>query len=177
MRFTVEMMTRGVDFERFCRVYYSEPFNRCVVEEAELIERTLLESETLHDGRERRRTRVVPKVELPKLLRPLLQGHAISYEEVSVLDRATRSAELEVHSIAGHRLRVTAHAEFVEQSDGLRACFECHAEVRVFGLAHVVERHLAQEVTRRYALVELALQRFFDAGRERELLELSASTG
>ena len=169
MRFAVEMMTRGVDFPRYRRVYFSEPFNRCVVSEANLLERTLLECESLADGRERRRMRVVPRLELPKLLVPLLQGHAVHYEEVSLFDPSTRSAELEVHTIAGDRLRVGARVEFIEQSDGVRACFDCHAQVRVFGLASVVERHLAQEVTQRYALVERALQRFFDEGREREL--------
>jgi hypothetical protein len=166
MRFTVEMMTRGVDYARYRRAYFSEAFDRYVVDAANLLERTLLEQVTLPDGKERRRMRIVPRIELPSLLLQIMRGHRVQYEEVMLFDPLTRSAQLEVHTVAGDRVQVRADAQFIEQPEGVLMRIQCDAQVKLFAVGGAIERHLASEVTQRYALVERALQRFLDEGRD-----------
>jgi len=166
MKFTVEMLTRGVDYARYRRAYFSEAFNCYVVPAANLSERTLIEHATLPDGREHRRMKIVPRIELPKLLQQILQGHRVQYEETMLFDPQARTARLEVHTLAGERLRVSADAQFIERQDGVLMRIQCDAQVRLFGVGTAIERHLVGEVTQRYALVERALQQFLDEGRD-----------
>jgi hypothetical protein len=168
VKFTVEMRTRGVDYARYLRAYFSDEFNRYVVPAANLTQRTLLEHVTLPDGKERRRMQIVPRLELPKFLLPILQGHTVRYEESMLFDPRTRRAQLEVHTVAGDRLRVSADAEFIELPDGVLMRIQCDAQVQLFGIGGAIERHLVKEVSQRYALVERALQRFLDEGLDLE---------
>ena len=174
MKFTVDMLTRGVDFERFKKAYWSDAFNSVVVAEANLIECTVCEHVTLPDGKLRRRIRVVPRMELPTTLLKFLEGHTIRYEEVMLLDPVARKARLDVHTIAGDLLQVGADADFIEQPQGLLMRLQTEANVKLFGVSGMIERHLANEVRSRYVLVGQALQRFVDAGRD---LEAAAAAG
>jgi hypothetical protein len=117
MKFTVEILTRRVDYSRYRRAYFSEAFNRYLVPAANLLERTLLEHVTLPDGKERRRMKIVPRIELPQLLLRVLQGHTVQYEETMLFDPEARTARLEVHTRAGDRVRVSAEAQFIEQPE------------------------------------------------------------
>jgi len=65
-------LTRGVDYPRFRQLYHSERFNREVAAEANLVERSLQEYVTEASGKERRRVRVVPRVNLPPVIQRLL---------------------------------------------------------------------------------------------------------
>jgi|SRR5580700_8592169 hypothetical protein len=72
MKFVVEILTRGVDYPRFRQLYHSERFNLEVAAEANLVERSLQEFVTEAGGTERRRVRVVPRVNLPPVIQRLL---------------------------------------------------------------------------------------------------------
>src|SRR5271165_2871113 len=98
MKFAVDIMTRGVDYPRFRRVYHSEEFNREVALAAKLKERTLLEHVKLADGKERRRVHLVPHIALPGAIQKLFQGQPFSYDEVTVFDPQTRSATFAIET-------------------------------------------------------------------------------
>ena len=76
-RFSVEVMTRGVDYPRFAQAYVSEAFNEQVKRANKLRERTLIEAELLDDGRQRKRVRIVPEVHVPEALQKTLAEHVI----------------------------------------------------------------------------------------------------
>jgi len=169
MKFVVEIVTRGVDYSRFRRAYHSESFNQEVAVEANLIERSLQEHVKEPDGKERRRVRVVPRVNLPAVAQKLLDGRPVSYDEITVYDPATRTATFTIESAAGERLSVTGLARYIEKPGGVHLRFEGDAEVKMFGVGGVIERYLVREVTARYELVQRLLQRFVDEGRDREI--------
>jgi hypothetical protein len=166
MKFVVEIMTRGVDYPRFRRAYHSETFNQEVAVAANLKERSLQEFVTDPDGTERRRVRVVPRVNLPAAFEKILNGRPISYEEITVYNPATRRASFAIESTAGDRLSVTGEARFTDVPEGVRLRFEGEAEVKLFGLGGPIERYIVREVKSRYDLVERLLQRFVDEGRD-----------
>ena len=97
-RFTVEVMTHGVSYPELAQAYVSEEFNELVKRANRLRERALIEAELLADGRQRKRVRIVPEVQLPASLPRLLGDHTIWYDEVTIYDdaacvpRASRAA-------------------------------------------------------------------------------------
>ncbi len=171
MKFTIEMAARRADFERVIQVYFSEAFNQAVIPEANLRDRNLLEERILDDGKEYRKVRYAPQVDLPGPLRKLLEGDGvgqlIEYNEITVFDRDRRTATLEVESIAGDTIQVSGLVRFLEEGDGVRMKFEGEAKVKVFGIGGVAERFIVNEVKKRYALVERFLQRYLDQGRDK----------
>jgi hypothetical protein len=170
MKFAVEIMTRGVDYPRFRRVYHSEAFNQAVAETAKLKERSLKEHVMQPDGKERRRVRVVPNVTLPAPVQKLLNdGEPLSYEEVTVFDPKTRSATYTIESSAGEKLQVTGQARFNEEADGVRLRFDGEAKVNVFGVGSIIERFIIGEVKSRYEIVEKLMQSFIDEHRDQDL--------
>ena len=170
MKFTIEMFARRVDFERVIAVYFSEAFNRAVIPEANLRDRNLLEERVLDDGREYRKVRYAPRVDLPGAIRKLAGGEGleqlIEYNEITVFDRAARTATLEIESIAGDTIQVSGLVRFMEEGDGVRMKFEGEARVKVFGIGKVAEHFIVSEVKKRYALVERFLQTYLDEGRD-----------
>jgi hypothetical protein len=172
MKFTVEMLTRRIDYLRFRQVYFSEGFNREVMRVVNLAERTTVQHDVAPGGKEHMRVRIVPKISLPGVIQKLLDGAVISYDELTVFDPAARHATFAIESKAGDTVQVTGHARFTDDGDGVRFHFEGEARVKVFGLGGLIERFLVSEVKSRYALVEQALQRFVDEGRDLEPMPL-----
>lgn len=166
MKFTVSLLTRRVDYPRFRQVYFSEQFNREVMTAVNLLERTTTEHVVARDGQERMRVRIVPKIALPGLIQKLLENNPISYDEITVFDPAARRASFAIETPAGEIVQVTGQARLLDEGDGVRLQFEGTARVKVFGLGGMIERFLVNEVTARYALVERALQRYVDEGRD-----------
>jgi Protein of unknown function (DUF2505) len=169
MKFSVEIVTRGVDYGRFRRAYNSEQFNREVAQAAKLKERTLLEHVKEPDGKERKRIRIVPNVSLPAAVQKLFPNGQFSYDEVTVLDPQARTATYAIETPIGDKIQVTGHAKYLEEGGGVRLLFEGEANVKIFGVGSLVERYLVSEVTARYALVQGLLQGFIDQGRDATL--------
>lgn len=170
MKFTIEMVARRVEFERLTEVYFSEAFNKAVIPAANLRDRTLLEERILDDGREYRKVRYAPRVALPGPIRKFAGGNEIEqlidYNEITVFNRAARTATLEIESLAGETIQVAGNVRFIEEKDGVRMKFEGEARVKIFGLGKVIERFIVSEVKKRYALVESFLQTYLDKGRD-----------
>ncbi len=169
MKFAVDIVTRGVDYPRFRRVYHSEEFNGEVAVAAKLKERTLLEHVKLPDGTERRRVHLVPHISLPAAIQKLFQDQPFSYDEVTVFNPQTRSATFAIETPAGETIQVTGEAHFIEEGGGVRLHFDGDARVKIFGVGMLVEKFLIGEVKGRYELVQRMMQSFIDAGRDAQL--------
>ena len=104
-------------------------------------------------------------------IKKLIGDHAVQYDEVTLFDPHTRTAQVLVHSLADKVLRVSADARFVDEPGGAVG-LHVQGEVKasLFGLGGFIERHVSAEVTARYAKVERALQRFVDEHRDRDQL-------
>jgi hypothetical protein len=176
MQFVVEIVVKGIDYPTFRRVYYSEEFNKDVAQAAKLKERGQLEHTVLHDGKERRRVRVVPRVQVPAAVTKILNGQEIAYEEITVFDPATRSATFEILSPAMEKVNVTGVARFLEESGGVRLRFEGEATVKVFGIGGIAERYIVSEVRSRYDVIARLLQKFVDDGRDAKTTPLVEPT-
>jgi hypothetical protein len=171
MKFQIDMHVQRVEYPRLRTAFFSEAFNRELLEAVDLKERKILEHVTQPDGTERMRVRIVPNVHLPSSLKKLIGDHAVQYEELTTFDPQARCAHVTVHSLADAVLKVRADARFVDEPGGavgLRVQGEVKASL--FGLGGFIERHVASEVTARYAKVERALQRFVDEHRDLEQL-------
>jgi len=169
MNFAVEIVTRGVDYTRFRRVYNSEEFNREVATAAKLKERTLIEHTRLADGKERKRVRIVPSISLPATIQKLFPDGQFSYEEVTVFDTQSRSATYAIETAAADKINVNGLATYIEENGGVRLHFEGEANVKIFGVGSFIERYLIGEVKSRYELVQRLLQAFVDEGRDTNL--------
>ena len=162
MKFTVNIRARGVDYARFREIYFSESFNREIVRAVGLQKRATTEHHIARDGKERMRVRVVPRLALPAVIGNLVAGHVVSYDEVTVFDPATRQAALSIETAAGEIVQVRGRAALLEGPGGVELRFAGEANVHFLGLGRLIERFLVGEVTRRYRLVEQALQRHID---------------
>ena len=168
MKFTIDLFARGVDYPRFRDVYFSQAFNREIMAAINLQERTTVEHVVAHDGKERMRVRVVPRIALPGPILKLMENNPVSYDEITVFDPATRRASLAIETPAGDIVQVAGSASLLDEVDGVRLRFEGEARVRLIGIGSMIERFLVDEVRQRYALVEKAIQRFIDEGRDHE---------
>ena len=167
MKFVVEILTRGVDYPRFRQLYHSERFNLEVAAEANLVERSLQEFVTEAGGTERRRVRVVPRVNLPPVIQRLLDEDTgatiLRYDEVTVFDPVTRSATFAIQSAVGG-VSVTGVARYIEAPEGVHLQIEGEANVKFAVVGAILERYLVREVKARYEVVERVLQRLVDGG-------------
>jgi len=166
MQFSVELFVQGASFERIRELYGSQAFDDEVAKAANLLERRQREHSVQPDGTERTRTRVVPRIGLPAAVQKLLRGQAVSYDEITVYDPATRRASYSIRSLAGKTVQVNGEIRFIEQVDGVRLQFSGEALVAIFGLGGMLERFLVREVKERYGRVEAVLQGFIDSGRD-----------
>lgn len=163
MKFTVEIRARGTSLARMHEIYFSPEFDRAVAEETGLLAREECERSTLDDGRERVRTRVVPRIALPLAVQKAIQGKAIRYDEVVIFDPRSNTADFSIRSVAGKRVQVNGTIAFIEEGTDVRLRFDGEARIRIFGVGSMLERYLVGEVTGRYAKAENVVQRFVDA--------------
>jgi hypothetical protein len=158
MDLVIEIHTRNVSFERWRELYHSDELNQLVMRQAHLRERTLLEHVPLDDGRERRKVRVVPDVEVPRFARGLLRGHEVAYTETTVFDPKTRTARLDIDTEVTDAVRIGGDVRYFDNDGGVRMRFEGQVTVDVFGIGGLVERFIAGEVRKRYAVVQRLMQ-------------------
>lgn len=163
MKLAIEMLTRRVAFDRWRSVYNSQEFNDFVRERTNLRERTIVARETLPDGRERRRLRVVPDVDLPGVVQKVVGGAEIVYHEVTVFDPKSRTARLDIETEASDKVKVGGDVRYVVAADSVRVQFDGEVTVSVFGVGGVIERFIAGEVKKRYAALEGLLQEWIDS--------------
>jgi hypothetical protein len=171
MIFDITLFTRGVDYARFSRVFYSEPFQVALVDAINLKERTVRERQQLPNGAHRFVVYIAPRVELPALFSRLANGYAIGYEETTVFDSAGRRASSSVRTPGGDLLHVAAETLFSESPEGVQADIKLEVHAKILGIGSAIEKFVANETRKRYAVVERALQQYVDANRD---LDLSA---
>jgi hypothetical protein len=168
MTFDIQLLTRRVDFARFARVYYSEPFQGELVDAINLKERTVRERSQLPDGSQRIVVYIEPRVELPAVFAKLVQGYAVGYEETIVFDPAARKAQSSVRAPGGDLLHVAAETLFRESAAGVHTHIKLSVRVKIIGVGGAIEKFVANETRKRYEVVERVLQQFVDAGRDLE---------
>jgi hypothetical protein len=166
MKCEIEMLTRGLDYARFSRVYFSEPFNRELVTAIDLKERTIRERTELPDGKLRLRVYIAPRVDLPAVIEKIVKGYTIGYEETTLYDPATGRAQSSVQTPGGDLLHVDAETHFTAVLEGVRTHIEMQVKVKLFGVGGLVERFVCSETQKRYRLVEAALQRYIDENKD-----------
>jgi hypothetical protein len=149
-------------------VYYSEPFQSALAHAINLKERTVLEREERPDGTQRFVVYIAPRVELPAMFASLAHGYAIGYEETTWFDPAARRARSSVKTRGGGLLQVAAETRFSESSSGVHTDIEVAVRLRMVGLSAAIEKLIAKETRKRYAIVERELQAYIDAGRDLE---------
>lgn len=168
MTYDINLFTRGVDYARLSRVYYSESFQSALVQAINLKERTVRERRELPDGRQRFVVYIAPRVELPSMLASLAHGYAIGYEETTLFDPAARRAESVVKTPGGDLLSVSAETLFSESAEGVHTDIKLRVHAKILGVGSAIEKFVANETRKRYAVVERALQQYLDAGRDRD---------
>lgn len=169
MKFDLEIYARGIDYDRFAVVYFSDELNQEIVKAVNLKERVMVERAQLPSGHERMRVRVVPHVGLPRPIEKLLDGSQISYDEITVFDSVGRRATLSIESPAGETVQVQGDIQLAADAQGVRLRFAGEARVKVFGIGGLIERFMVAEIKRRYGVVEKVFQRFVDEGRHQGL--------
>lgn len=166
MTVNIKLFTRGVDYARFSRVYYSEPFQSALVQAIDLKERTVRQWQELPDGTQRFVVYIAPRVELPSIFASLAHGYAIGYEETTLFDPSARRAYSTVKTPGGDLLHVAAETLFSESATGVHTAIRLSVQARILGLGGAIERFVGNETRKRYALVERALQAYVDEGRD-----------
>src|SRR5262245_54027317 len=167
MKHVIDLMTRGVDYARFSRVYFSEPFNQELVVAVDLVERRVRERSLLPDGRERICLYIMPRVHMPAWVAKLASGYTIGYDEDTIFDPARRCAHTQVHTPGRDLVRVSAETTFTEQPEGVHTRIELELKARLPGVGGMIERYMARETDGRYRIVERTLQQYVDQNRDR----------
>jgi hypothetical protein len=166
MTFNINLFTRGVDYARFSRVFYSEPFQSALAHAINLKERTVRERQELPDGTQRFVVYIAPRVELPSIFASLAHGYAIGYEETTLFDPSARRAQSTVKTPGGDLLHVAAETLFSEADSGVRTEIRLSVHARILGFGSAIEKFVANETRKRYTLVGRALQAYVDEGRD-----------
>ena len=166
MTVRINLLTHGVSYARFSRVYYSEAFQGELVHAINLKERTVRERQELPDGKQRFVVYIAPRVELPSIFASLAHGYAIGYEETTLFDPIARRAESTVKTPGGDLLQVAAETLFSECAGGVQTEILLTVRARILGIGSAIERFVINETRKRYALVERALQAYVDEGRD-----------
>jgi hypothetical protein len=166
MSVDIKLFTRGVDYARFSRVYYSEAFQSALVQPINLKERTVRQRQELPDGKQRFVVYIAPRVELPAMFASLAQGYAIGYEETTLFDPSARSAQSSVKTPGGDLLHVAAETLFSESPSGVHTDIKLAVHVRILGVGGAIEKLIVRETQKRYAIVERELQQYLDDGRD-----------
>lgn len=167
MDFTIDMLTKRVDYARFRHIFYSEPFHQFLAPQIQLKERTLRERVTLPDGKERISVYIAPRVELPAVIAKLVDGYAVGYEETTLFDPEARFADVQIQTPAGNLLQLAAQTRFSEVPEGVRTRITLSVRAKMFGVGAVAERFVASETRKRYEVVEQVLQRYVDEALDR----------
>lgn len=168
MKFSIEMLTRRIDYARFSAVYFSEAFNRELVTAIDLKQRTVRERTELPDGKQRISLYIAPRVVVPEMIEKLIQGYTVGYDEVTLFDPSARRAYATIHTPADELMQVGAETLFVEEPEGVRTRIELQVRVKIIGIGAMIERFVGNETRKRYEKVERCLQDFVDAGRDLE---------
>ncbi len=163
VKFSIDMLTRRVSFDRWRSVYNSQEFNDYVRAETRVRDRTIVSFETLPSGQEKRRLRVVPDVNLPGPVRKLVGDSEIVYHEITVYDPKTRTARLDIETEATDKVKVGGDVRYILTDDSVRVQFDGEVSVSVFGVGGIIERFIANEVKQRYASLEKLLQEYVDS--------------
>lgn len=176
MKAVIETLTRGADCARFRHIFYnSEAFNQELIATAHLKERVVREHVQLPDGKERSRLYIVPRVDLPAVIEKVVAGYAVAYEEVSLFDPGTRTANVAIHTPASELLHVSAVTRWLDEPQGVRMQIELDVHVKLFGVAGIIERFMISETRKRYEILERAMQKFVDEGHGRDVSQAAAA--
>jgi hypothetical protein len=166
MTCVIEMLTRRVDYTRLSRVFFSEPFNRELMTAIDLKERVVRERTEQADGKLLLRTYIAPRVDVPAVIERLVKGHTVGYEETIEFDPATRHARSSIQTPVGEMFQVSADTHFTDAPEGVRTRIELRVKVKMFGVGAIAEKFVCSETRKRYVIVEQALQRYLDEGRD-----------
>lgn len=160
---TIDQTFTGCSVEEFAAVYFSEDFNTAVAPIAGMKERTLEEMTVLDDGREVRRVKMVPSVNLPKPVQKLTGGADIVYYEVSTYDPKTKTVLYEIDSEAKDTIDVRGKISFLPDNGGVRRLIEGTVKVSIFGLGGIIEKLIENEVKKGYDKIAAFMQTYIDA--------------
>jgi hypothetical protein len=166
MTFNISLLTRGVDYARFSCVYYAEPFQSVLAHALDLEERIVRERQTLADGKLRFVVYIAPRVELPTIFASLAHGYAVGYEETTLFDPVARRASSSVKTPGGDLLHVAAETLFSESAAGVHTDIQLSVHAKILGVGRAIEKFVANETRKRYAVVERTLQQYIDEGRD-----------
>ena len=131
--------------------------------ELDITERVVLERTETHDEL-RRVCRVVPKRQLPALVRPLVKGGQLTYLETAVWKKAKGEIQIEIKpSILSGRAVISATYRLSPISAGLiRRLYEGSVSVDVALISSRIECGIVKEFERSLPLAAACTQAFLD---------------
>jgi hypothetical protein len=131
--------------------------------ELEIVERVILEREETPEQL-RRVCRVVPKRQLPALVRPLLDSGPLHYVETAIWKKHEDVISVEIRpSFLSGRATISATYRLSPISGGLiRRVFEGQVSANVAVLSSRIERHIAAEFERSMPITAACTQAFLD---------------
>jgi hypothetical protein len=158
--------TSLADFER---VYFSAAFNDACVDAVGLAERRIVEDRVDDRGNRKRRTQLVPRVNLPANIAKYVMPEQIRYDEVSDFDAAQHLIRFRIDSKATERVRVSGTIRFTTPTPtSVRRELDGVIEVDApFGVGLMVERFIEAEVQKSYAKLTAFCQQYLDDEHKR----------
>ncbi len=156
----IDQTFRGCTVEEFAAVYFSEDFNTAVAPHVGMKVRALESLEVLEDGKEVRRVKMVPSVNLPKPVQKLTGGADIVYYEVSTYDPQTQTVDYKIDSDANDTVDVRGRISFLPAGSGTRRLIEGTVKVSIFGLGGIIEKLIENEVKKGYDKIGAFMQTY-----------------
>jgi len=101
----------------------------------------------------RQRLRIAPRRDVPAPVRRAVPGLSTAYEEERVFDKAGREIAWRVFpDFRPEAITCSGSYRVLPVAGGCRRVLDGRVEVRIFGIGGIVERAIAQDVERSYAI-------------------------
>jgi hypothetical protein len=163
MNYRIVDVFRGVDREKFMKLFFDPEFNEQVKKGVPVRERQEIKRED--DGKVLRSTmRVVPARQIPEGARKILGADTASYEEDSVYRHGSYVVEWKVRwSFLPGKIRHEGTMKlFEEGKDAVRREISGDLKVSLFGVGGLVEKTIVEGIEESYKQATSFTQRWID---------------
>jgi hypothetical protein len=165
MKFEIVHTFKNVTVDQYIKLFFDDAFNDALRATASLKSREVLEKKE-ENGKLYRKVRVVPGVELPAAVKPLLKGGELSYLEITTMDFAKKVQSFETQVNITDKVKISGEVHFLPAPGGgvLRKLF-FDVSASIFGLSGIIEKSTRDQMLQTYDKIAVFTQKWIDDGK------------
>ncbi len=165
MKFEIVHTFKNVTVDQYIKLFFDETFNEALRATAALKSREVLEKKE-ENGKLYRKVRVVPSVDLPGAIKPMLKGGELSYLEITTMDWARKVQTFETQVNVTDKVKISGEVHFLAAPGGgvlRKLLFDVSASI--FGLSGIIEKSTRDQMIPTYDKIAAFTQKWIDDGK------------